>query len=197
MPDFTLTSEERRRFDQAVRAVRLDPDAAWECPWTLAPGASLPDAAVRTLTFGDLAGLNAAIGFDDTIFEGNTRDQGIRYPAPVAANVPFPRSMPRSVRFATLAPSEHRQLRRSAEAYLFGDSAKASANEDLLNALHFPMTVRVLAARSLTLDPGAVLTLEGPLHVLILGSLILRQGARLDAHTDLVIHTQLAYSEND
>ncbi|MBL9128184.1 MAG: hypothetical protein JNL97_11075 [Verrucomicrobiales bacterium] len=197
MPDFTLTSEERRRFDQAVRAVRMDPDAAWECEWTLKPGASLADSAVRTLPFRDLASLNAAIGFDDALFRGNTRDRGIRYPAPLAAKAPFPKSMPRSVRFATLAPSEHRQLRRSAEAYLFGDSAKASANEDLLNALHFPMDVRVLAARSLTLDEEAVLTLEGPLHVLILGSLILHKGAQLVAHTDLVVHTQLAYSEND
>lgn len=197
MPDFTLTSEERRRFDQAVRAVRMDPVVTWERHLSFVPGAPLPASAVETVVFADLAALNAAIGFDDAIFRADTRDLGIGYPAAVRSGAPFPEGMPRPLRFAALTPDEHRRVRRSAEAYLFGNSAKATANEGLVNALHFPMTVQVVAAGSLTLERGAVLTLDGPLHVLILGSLILRQGAQLLTHTDLVVHTQLAFSEND
>jgi hypothetical protein len=118
-------------------------------------------------------------------------------PAPgVAATKPGLASLaPRDLAKAISLP-QHRSLQRAAGTFVFGDSGTVATDAPLIDLLHFPVTVNVVGAQSLTLADGAVLNLDGSPWLLILGSLYVGTGAQIASTVDTVVNTQVAYSAN-
>jgi hypothetical protein len=54
-----------------------------------------------------------------------------------------------------------------------------------------------VAAQSLTLEPGATLSLGGNYVMLVLGSLSIGAGAQIASTANTVVNVQVAYSAND
>ncbi len=195
-PDFTLTAAERQRFNQAVVTAGLDPDTSWNNVITISSSGTIPSTYVQTVSVPNLAQLKAMTGVPNSLYQGNTRDYALTYPAPLPKAASLLKGTSRRELAAQLDLQEHRTLKKSADAYIFGDSAKASGNQETVDALSFPLLVNVVCAQSINLTAGVTLNLSGNAYLLILGSLNIGQGAQICSMVETVINVQVAYSAN-
>ncbi|MES2706263.1 MAG: hypothetical protein V4726_06610 [Verrucomicrobiota bacterium] len=198
-PDLTLTAAELQSFDTAVTNAGLQPSASWDNIINVTASGPVPASFVTTVQVADLSQLNAIIGLPNAIFSSG----GGGLPAPQAIS-----GLPKgaSAGAPAVTPAQMRYLKWSLDAHVFGDSTKASPNADLINASLFPMTLTVIAAQSLTLAPGVILSVQGISEagvnpygyvLFILGSLSLGAGAQISSTANTVINTQVAFSAND
>ena len=195
-PDFTLTSAERQRFNQAVLAAGFDPETSWNNVITISSNGAIPSSYVQTVSVPNLAQLKAMTGVPNSLYQGNTRDYALAYPPPLPNTASLLKGTSRRELAAKLNLQEHRTLKKSADAYVFGDSAKASGNQETIDALTFPLQVNVVCAQSLTVTAGVTLNLSGYAYLIILGSLNIELAAQISSSVETVINVQVAYSAN-
>jgi hypothetical protein len=194
-PALVLTPSERKRFNQAVTNAGLDPDAAWNNVIDVAASGSIPSNYITTIQVESVEQLNALVGTPNSPFQNPAAAAALAVPEAIGGlNLS---ASSREDLEASLSPAQFRHLQRSADAHVFGDSSRATANLALVNAVLYPIEVDVVAAQSLTLAPGATLSLGGNYVVLVLGSLSIGAGAQIASTANTVVNVQVAYSAND
>jgi hypothetical protein len=194
-PALVLTPSERKRFNQAVTNAGLDPDAAWNNVIDVAASGSIPSNYITTIQVESVEQLNALVGTPNSPFQNPAAAAALAVPEAIGGlNLS---ASSREDLGASLSPAQFRHLQRSADAHVFGDSSRATANLALVNAVLYPIEVDVVAAQSLTLAPGATLSLGGNYVVLVLGSLSIGAGAQIASTANTVVNVQVAYSAND
>jgi hypothetical protein len=196
VPDLSLTDAERKKFDQAVTTAGLDPAASWSNVIVFPAGGVLPPGFVSVLPVASLSAMKALVGISDDRVQGAGAGS-VHRPAPAiaAGNPRLAALAPRDLA-KTLTLQQHRDLKRTADTFVFGHSASVAGDSALVDVLSFPTTVNIVAAQSLTLTAGAVLRLEGNPWLLILGSLHIGPGAQIVSSADTVVNAQVAYSAN-
>lgn len=195
-PDFTLTTDERQRFDQSVIAAGFNPETSWNNIIRLNSSGSFPSAYITPVSVANVAQLKAMTGIPDALYQGSTRDRAIAYPPTLTKAAHLLKDHSRRELAAKLDLKEHRLLKKSVDAYVFGDSAKVAGNQSAVDALNFPLIVNVVCAQSLTLAAGVTLNLSGNPFLIILGSLDIELGAQISSTVETVINVQVAYSAN-
>jgi hypothetical protein len=194
-PPLVLTPSERKRFNQAVTNAGLDPDAAWNNAINVAASGSIPSNYITTIQVQSVEQLNTLVGAPNSPFQNPAAAAALAVPEAIGGlNLS---ASSREDLGASLSPAQFRHLQRSADAHVFGDSSRATANLALVNAVLYPIEVDVVAAQSLTLAPGATLSLGGNYVVLVLGSLSIGAGAQISSTANTVVNVQVAYSAND
>lgn len=195
-PDLTLTAAERDRFNKAVTNAGLEPDAIWNNVINVAESGPIPSSFVTTSSVATLDDLNAIIGVPYPVFPDGA-GSGAQSLEPITDLKVGEGADAREALATKITPAQHRHLRRAADAFIFGDSSQPSGNASLINAALFPIELTVIAAQSLTLAPGATLSLSGDYVLLILGSLSIGAGASISSTANTVINAQVAFSAND
>ena len=190
-----LTPSERKRFNQAVTNVGLDPDAAWNNAINVAASGSIPSNYITTIKVQSVEQLNTLVGAPNSPFQHPATAGAMAVPEAIGALSLSASS--REELAASISPAQLRHLQLSADAHVFGDSSRSTANLALVNQVLYPITVDVVAAQSLTVEPGATLSLSGDYVLLILGSLNLGAGAQISSTANTVLNVQVAYSAND
>jgi hypothetical protein len=194
-PALAITPSERQRFNQAVTNTGLDPDAAWNNVINVTASGSIPSNYITTIQVQSVEQLNTIVGVPNSPFQNPTVAHAL--PVPDEIGAPNLAATLREALGASLSPAQLRHLKRSADAHVFGDSSRATANLALVNKLLYPIAVDVVAAQSLTLEPGATLSLGGNYVMLVLGSLSIGAGAQIASTANTVVNVQVAYSAND
>jgi hypothetical protein len=193
--DWVLTTSERTRFDEAVRRAGLDPEAAWKSSISVNASGALAGNHVKTIEVESVEAWNALVGTPTSPFEHPAAVGA--HPVPEAIELALAAAPSRAALMASTSADHVRHLQASAEAHVFGDASRATTNLALVNQLLYPITVDVLAAQSLTLEPGARLSLSGNHVLLILGTLNIGAGAQIQSTANTVLNVQVAYSAND
>lgn len=194
-PDLTLTPAEQQQFNKAVTTAGLDPTVAWATTISLATNGTVPANNVTTRTVTSLQELKQLTGLSDDIFQDPVRDSVFRYPAPILG--PRDRQQLSASDLANaLTLDQHRDLKKVADLFVFGNSARVTASAPVVEALNFPLQLNIVAAQSLELEAGVKLSLGVDPWLFILGSLSIGSGAQIVSTVDTVINVQVAFSAN-
>lgn len=123
----------------------------------------------RTMETGSIATFKRWIGFEDDAIRDGSR---------IAAKVDLSGiETPESLRANPDTDAARSALDRLAAAWLFGDSSRVAPWREAIEARLAPFRAQLVVARSIVLDPGSVLRLDGMPVIAIVERMVLRGGA--------------------
>jgi hypothetical protein len=194
-----LTSDQKAKFEAALQAVGLDP-------------AEVSKVSLNTKDIGKTASISSNVkksaltphyrivnSIAELMKYGGVPDEHFKKAKLSDAHVSYPEAKwdekrNRLISKATdgnqlafmLTPDERDTLKQAMTAYMLGDSSKVKSYEEMINAVHFPMTATVFAAQNITIAANTTLTINPPgdwspsdPYQLIIGILTIETGGQL------------------
>lgn len=162
-----LTDDQKQSFAIRNQRLGLGPeettfsqehiDATGDEPFVLSSDPFASHVPPKHIAVGDIAELNKLIGVADT-----EDDSHVEYPEPPSdehLNL-LTNAKSRTEFKQSLDQDVHAHIKKAAETYIIGNSAKLKAYEPLINATMFPTTLAVFSADSTVINKPFVI--EGP-----------------------------------